>query len=164
VLGLGGLLGLTGTVLGQKTDTGDWDTRFMRQAARDGLAEIKLAKLARDQAANADVRKFAKDMVTDHAEISKQLSDLADTQDVTLPKKMDRKRQGFYDRLSKLKGAEFDREYLQHLIKDHVVTVGDFREEASDGTNVEVAAFATKTLPTLRNHLKRARELAGQLP
>ena len=65
------------------------------------------------------------------------------------------------DRLSKLSGAAFDRAYMKAMVDDHVKDVSEFKKEAKSGTDPEVKAWAAKTLPTLEEHLKMAREANG---
>ena len=46
------------------TSSGSEDIEFVFDAARGGMAEVELGKLAADRAQNAEVKKFAERMVT----------------------------------------------------------------------------------------------------
>jgi putative membrane protein len=48
------------------------------------------------------------------------------------------------------------------MVKDHEEAVVLFASEANDGKDPAVKAWAEKTLPTLREHLRMARELQGK--
>ena len=58
-------------------------------------------------------------------------------------------------RLSHLSGAEFDAAYLDQMVKDHQQAVADFTA-AEKSSDTDVRAFAAKTLPLLRDHLRRS--------
>jgi putative membrane protein len=48
-------------------------------------------------------------------------------------------------------------------VKDHEKDVKEFEEEAKDGSDADVKAWANKTLPTLKKHLELAKEIQGKL-
>jgi putative membrane protein len=63
------------------------------------------------------------------------------------------------DKLAKATGAEFDRAYMAGQVKDHEDAVALFEKESKDGKDQKLRAWAKETLPTLRHHLKMAREI-----
>ena len=77
--------------------------------------------------------------------------------------KMSKDHQMAMDRLGKLSGAEFDREYLKMDLNDHKKTIDLFEKQARSGRDAELKAFAEKTLPTLREHHQMARDLASKV-
>jgi putative membrane protein len=135
------------------------DQKFVVSATAGNLAEINFGKLAGKHASNADVRKFAQDMVDDHNKANKELNDLAFNKKWEVAANMDREHQAEYDRLSKLEGADFDREYIRWQLKDHEQTITLFEDEAKNGDDAQLKGWCNKTLPTLREHLKKARTL-----
>lgn len=56
-----------------------------------------------------------------------------------------------YQKLQSATGAEFDKGYIQEMVKDHEKAIALF-EAAQSLADAELKAFATKTLPTLRKH------------
>ena len=62
------------------------------------------------------------------------------------------------DELSKLKGAEFDQAYTKDMVAGHESAIKQFEIEIKNGRDADVKAWAEKCLPTLREHLKLARE------
>lgn len=78
-------------------------------------------------------------------------------------KKMQSDHKAKMDKLNGLSGAEFDREYLRHMVMDHEKTVALFERQSKDGKDKELKAWAGKTLPTLQEHLRMARDLAGKV-
>ena len=62
-----------------------------------------------------------------------------------------------------LSGKEFDKGFIEAAVSDHQKAIELFENEASRGTDAQLKAFATKTLPTLRAHLKQAQDLQAKL-
>src|SRR6478672_8230657 len=134
------------------------DHAFVTQAAKGGLAEVQLGQLAADKASSDEVKKFGQRMVTDHSKANDELKSLAQSKNVTLPTDLDPKDKATHDRLAKLSGAAFDRAYMQHMLADHRKDVNEFKKESTSGKDSDVKAWASKTLPTLEEHLKLAQD------
>ncbi|KAA9340191.1 DUF4142 domain-containing protein [Adhaeribacter soli] len=133
---------------------------FMIEAASGGMMEVALGRMAEKQASHAEVKAFGKMMVTDHTKANEELKKLAAAKNVTLPASVGEEHQKHIDKLSGLKGAEFDREYMRLMVDDHQEDVDNFRKAAQDTeTDPDVKAFATKTLTVLEKHLERARKV-----
>lgn len=139
------------------------DQKFMTKAAQGGMAEVSLGNMAQKKAQSADVKNFGKRMVTDHTKVNQQLEGLAKQKNLTLPTKMDSKHMATEKRLSNLKGATFDREYMKHMVTDHEKDVADFQKAAKTAKDPDVKKFASDTLPALQEHLKLARELKAKV-
>jgi putative membrane protein len=137
-----------------KTSLSPADTKFVKQAAGGGLAEVKLGQLAQEKGSSDFVKQFGKKMVDDHSKINDDLKAVAEKNNVTLPSDLPPKEQAVYDRLSKLSGDAFDKAYLAEMQKDHRKDIADFKKEASSGSNADVKEFASKNLPTLEGHLQ----------
>lgn len=138
------------------------DRDFVNEAAVGGTLEVRLGELAQVRATDVKVRKFGEKMATDHSAANKQLLELLKKKGMepppkTLPKKM----QDHYDRLAKLRGAEFDKAYIKDMVDDHREDVALFETIVKTGRDADLKAFALKTLPTIREHYHMARELAG---
>src|SRR5689334_9637577 len=66
-----------------KTDPAS--SEFLVKAANGGLAEVKLAQLAKDKAKDSAVQHFADMMITDHGGANEKVKALAAERNVTLP-------------------------------------------------------------------------------
>ena len=139
------------------------DSKFVTGAAQGGLAEVKLGQLADEKGSNQAVRDFGKRMVKDHTDANNKLKDVASQKDVTVPDAMNAKDQALYDRLSKLSGAQFDRAYINAMVRDHQEDVSEFRRESRVAKDSGVKSFASETLPTLEQHLQLAKQVQQQL-
>ena len=129
---------------------------FVHEAAIGGMTEVKLGNLAQQQASNAQVKQFGARMVKDHSKANDELKQLASRKGIEVPADLDSKHQKDVDQLQKKQGAEFDRAYMDHMVKDHKKDIAEFRKQASSGKDPEIKAFAAKSLPTLQEHLKMA--------
>ena len=138
------------------------DQQFVEKAAAGNMAEVKLGKLAGERAGSADVRKFGQRMVEDHSKANQELLKIAGKKGITPSTKPEPKHQELADKLSKLKGAEFDREYTMHMVKSHEMSAELYGNQAKGEQDAELKAFAAKVLPTVKEHLQMARDLAKQ--
>lgn len=134
------------------------DASFLRKAAAGGAAEVELGNLARDKASNPDVKQFAQKMVDDHSAANNELKTLAQQKGVAVPTQPDSSSKKELDRLSKLSGPAFDRAYMKLMVSDHEKDVSEFEKESKSAQDSDVKSFAGKTLPTLQEHLRLARE------
>ncbi|MFN6476240.1 DUF4142 domain-containing protein [Nostoc sp. DedQUE07] len=137
------------------------DRQFITQAAQDGLAEVQLGQLALQRGASNVVKQFGQHMVEDHTQANNQLKQLAAQKGVTLPTTIGAKNQQVKQRLSKLSGANFDRQYLNQMLQAHQKDVAAFQTEAEQGQDADVKAFAAQTLPTLQQHLQEVSSLVN---
>lgn len=137
---------------------GSADTAFAQKAAQGGMAEVKLGQLAVQNGASDQVKQFGQRMVDDHSKAGDELMGLAAQENLTLPMSLDAKDQTTVSRLQNLTGAAFDKAYLRQMVKDHQADIADFRKEAESGADPGLKSFATRTLPTLQEHLRMAQE------
>jgi putative membrane protein len=132
------------------------DADFVQKAAKGGLAEVELGLLAQQHGASDAVRKFGRQMVHDHSDANIELRQLAASKRIRVPQSLDEKDAAERDRLSKLSEREFDAEYMRDMLKDHQEDVAEFQSTADKAQDPDVRAFASKTLPTLQDHLRMA--------
>ena len=80
-----------------------------------------------------------------------------------LPTELDAKHHADHARLDKLSGAAFDKAYMAAMVSDHNEDVAAFQREAKAAKDPELKAWVTKTLPTLQDHQKSAKEISGKV-
>lgn len=139
------------------------DEDFYEQAAQGGMAEVQLGQLAQERSRNAAVKDFGAMMVKDHTAANDKLKALADTKGVDLPAHVSVGQMATRTRLQAVSDVSFDRDYTEVMVKDHEKTIKAFEDEAKSGKDADARAFATATLPTLREHLKHIRKVAAQV-
>jgi putative membrane protein len=144
----------------QQSTNADSDDRFVASAATSGTTELELCKLATQRAKHADVKSFVEDVLRDHAATNVELFALARRKRITIPKSISAKQRDQISKLSKIDRAKFDRAFALQFIEDEKAAVTLFRAESEHGADPELREFATKILPTLKNHLRLAQELS----
>ena len=103
------------------------DRPFITEMAQGGMAEVKLGQLATEKGSSQTVKDFGQKMVDDHGKANNELKQLASQKSWTLPTDISANDQATYDRLSKLSGAQFDKEYMADMVKDHKADVAEFQ-------------------------------------
>ena len=149
-----------GTMTGResKGDKLGWmDRRFMHKAADDGHDEINLAKLATERASNPEVRSYAQKLVDDHTKVAEELKGIASQKNVKIEEDNDHDRA--YKRMARRSGADFDREFVEHMIDEHEKDIRRFEQAAKDAKDPDVRSFASKHIDHLREHLREAQSL-----
>ncbi|MCL5744975.1 MAG: DUF4142 domain-containing protein [Acidobacteria bacterium] len=136
---------------------------WLDNAVRGNLAEVQMAQLAESKAENPAVKQYAQRIVQDHDQLQSQLQNVARQFNVNLPDTPDRKQQQEMNRLKALSGAQFDKVYMQHMIRDHRKDVNDFQREANRGATPEIKNLASQSLPTLQEHLRLAQQTYSQI-
>jgi len=149
--------GMTGTT-GATSSMDPADTDFMTKAAQGGLAEVNMGNMAASKATNADVKAFGNRMVTDHSKANDELKQLAATKGVVLPGDVNDEQKKAMDSMSSKNGKDFDKAYMDDMVKDHETDVKEFEKASKSAKDADLKAWATKTLPTLQEHLKMAKD------
>jgi predicted outer membrane protein len=135
------------------------DDEFIKTVIGINLAEIALGEAAQEKATSDDVKAYGKQLVEEHTKSNEEAKTLATSLNVTVPTETSTEEQQAYERLSAMKGAEFDREFLKHMVMGHETAIAAFEDKADDAEN-DVSNFAEKSLPVLKKHLETAQSLS----
>lgn len=165
------LLPLTGMAADDAADVGKTsghmsinDAEFVRKAAQGGMLEVKVGELAAQKGKRDDVKNFGEQMVADHTKINDSLKSLALLKGITLQDQLDATHAGVVDRLSTLEADQFDKAYIDEMVKDHKEDVGEFKTEAKSAKDPELKALVVKSLPILKEHLQHVEKVANGNP
>jgi putative membrane protein len=139
------------------------DTMFAMAAARGGMAEVEMGKLAAEKGSSADVKAFGQQMVDDHGQANEKLKAIAEKKNMTLPANMSAKQQSMYDMLKTKSGADFDKAYVNAMVKDHSEDVKEFQREANSGKDEQIKGFASETLPVIQGHLEKIKSIQSKM-
>lgn len=138
------------------------DRNFVTKAAEGGRMEVALGQLAQGRASGDAVKQFGQRMVEDHGAANQELMQLAENKGMKLDDKTP-KPDRLMERLSKLQGPDFDREYVKAMVKDHKQDVAEFKRMHSGAVDPNLKAWVDKTLPTLEDHLKTIEGIQAQM-
>jgi len=152
-----GTTATTGTV-------SDKDKDFITDNGKAGKAELEVAQDAVTHATNADVKSFAQKLVEDHTKANNDLAQLGASKGVTLPSEVAGKMKEAKERLMKVTGKNFDQAFVKQMIDDHTDLIKKFEDQSKlTGVDADVKKWVDSTLPTLRDHLSKAKALQGKV-
>ncbi len=163
MLGLGAWLASLSVAADEKPSKLGGDPDFAQKASASSMAEVNFSELAVRFTRNPAVKQFAQLMIRDHMRAGQELTQLANARAIRLAPAMDEKHQKLYDKLKTLSGAEFDRAYMDAMVKDHEEAVKLFEAESKDGKDQAMKRWAGKLEPTFKKHLEKARQVNDQI-
>jgi putative membrane protein len=135
---------------------------LIKNGIEGGMTEIAASKLAISNSTNPDVVSFAKMMITDHSKADSTLLWMEHDKLITEKDTINGEHKEMLDSLATKKGADFDKAYITMMVKDHESAV-DLFTDASTDKNQTIQDFAYDTLPTIKMHLEKARQLESAL-
>ena len=147
----------------QRGQFSEKDFKFVRDASRGGATEVQLGELAVQKAENQAVKDFGQRMVTDHGKVNSELRRIAESKGAMLPAEMSHHENVELQKFQKLSGKDFDKEYVEHMVKDHKKDVKEFQDAAKELTDPDLRAFAQNTLTTLQDHLKSIQDIEASI-
>lgn len=145
------------------------DAQIAHIVATANQVDIDAGKLAQSKASHKDVKAFGQQMVTDHSAVNQQATALVKKLKVTPqdnPTSQSLKAGGEDNvkHLKTLKGAEFDKAYIDHEVTYHQQVL-----DALDNTlvpsaqNAELKALLVKVRPAFVGHLEHAQQIQARL-
>ena len=137
------------------------DQRYFDELAKANLAEIHAGKVAQSKASSAEVKKFAQHMVDDHGKKFEEQRSMAKVKNVVLPAAPEEKHKDAVKKMERLSGQEFDRAYMQQMVKDHEAALKLLRDIAGKADDSDLKAAAQKAMPDVQKHLETAKTLAA---
>jgi putative membrane protein len=148
------------TIAAEAESTPPAPSVFVKKAALDGMTEVEAGKVALSRSQDPDIRNFAQRMVDDHGKANEELESLAKSKGIMAPKKLDAEHEAMLNQLKAKTGKDFDHAYAEHMNMDHSKAIALF-ESAAGSNDPDLARFAKKTLPTLKEHKELAQTLPG---
>jgi putative membrane protein len=148
---------LCGSVVAQ--DTKSADKSFIKGSSEGSLAEINFAKLALEKSKDANVRKFAEQMVKDHEKLIVAMRPFAVKYGVK-PSGTPLMDHAKYQELKMKSGISFDRAYVEAMVKDHNEDMKKFIEEENKTADPELKAAVAKGLKVVTEHTEMIDSIA----
>jgi putative membrane protein len=128
-------------------------------------AEIETGQMAQSKATDAEVRAFARELVTSHRAMKTEVANTAKQNNVTPSIAADDEalteehQEGMKDLNGRARGAEFDEAYLEHEISMHRRVLDVIEDALDDNRNAEIQPLLVKARDGIRAHLTKAEEL-----
>jgi putative membrane protein len=124
-----------------------------------------MGELGAQKASSGQVKAFAKQITADHKKANDDLLVIIKGKGVQVPSTRSAMHKSTMDKFRQQEaGKAFDRDYIEQMIEDHKADIELFEAAADDEKlDVDLRAYAKKTLPTLRDHLKQAQAIESKL-
>ena len=144
--------------VGATTSVDRDDRKTLQKLARLNQREVSHSRLASQNASDPQVRAFAAEMVREHEQAGQELALLAARRGATQDARdLDEAGDDRTD-LARKTGRDFDEAYVKAMKKSHADHV-EALEKASRSDDAELAAFANRMLPKVRDHHERSKNL-----
>jgi putative membrane protein len=119
--------------------------------------EVKLGRLAKENGSSSGVKEFGARMVKDHTRLNAKLEAAAKSVGLTVPSVISADQQAEYDKLAQLSGSQFDKAYIDLMVKDHTADLAAFQKEEKGTENATLKAAVSAAIPVIDEHLKMAK-------
>lgn len=139
------------------------DAQWVSDVVAMNMAEINAHTAAQSHATTSDVKMHAKHMLTDHKKMGDEMMAYASKKNITLPTAPPDEKVKMLEDVNAKKGKDWDMAYLDAQVNDHKETIAKFESGEQTVTDPELKAMITKTLPTLRDHLKMVEDAQGKM-
>ena len=129
------------------------DANFLVNAAEINLEEIELGRLAQTRGVSAKVKELGKTMEAAHAKALNDLQGLAAKKQITIPATLTDDGMSSHKKLVDIKGSDFDKEYVDMMVKGHTDAISKFEKSSTEGYDSDIRNWAASMLPIFREHL-----------
>jgi putative membrane protein len=132
---------------------------FIKEAAMSDMLEIEASKIAQTKG-DAQEKKFAGEMITDHTKTSTELKGIVSGEmKAAIPTALDDASEKKLGKLRDTKPEDFAGQYDPMQVSAHKDAVSLFERYAKGGEDPKLKDWAGKTLPTLQHHLEMAQDM-----
>ena len=131
--------------------------------------DIDAGKLAKSHTKNKEVQAFAQQMITDHTAVNKQAAALAKKlgvkpEDNDTSRSLKQAADANAERLKKLKGAKFDKAYIDNEVNYHQQVLDAIDKVlVPNAQNQELKGLIEKVRPAIQAHLDHAKHVQADL-
>jgi putative membrane protein len=129
------------------------DGAFIAMVSQGGLFEMKAGFLAADKGNTQDIKDLGYTEFHDHRLVNDKLKSIAAAAGVDIASELNPQLQKELDRLSGMSGYAFDAAFLTDMEGIHAKDGAAFADEATDGTNPRLRAFAAETHRIVLRHI-----------
>lgn len=139
------------------------ETLFVKEAGAGNTAEIRMGELALKNAESPEVKEFAQMMIKDHTAANEELAEVAKNHNIDFPPDAPEKEKALGKKMLDVKGAEFDKGYMGHAVKDHSDDLAEYKEAMSELKDPKLVAYAEKTEKVVAKHYAEAKKIDAKL-
>lgn len=150
------------------TQTDGESTQFINKVSMLTDESVRISQVATQRAATQEVKTFADQVQQSTQAIQSELGNLAQTRNILIPTGREGGAFGGDDngdgKWARKDAKEFDEDYVKRVVKLHKDAIDELEDYAKDGSaDPELASFAQKHIPILREQLRQAEALEDQI-
>ena len=138
---------------------------FVNKAAASDRFEIETSKLVPSSAASAQVMDYGRMMIAAHTQSTAKLKGIVakDPAGITINDELTPAQTAALEDMKSKKGYIFDAAYLAAQAHGHEETLAELKNYAASGDNAALKDFAKSLIPTVTEHLDKAKSLQGKI-
>lgn len=138
---------------------------FVNKVAASDRFEIEASKLGPSSAASAQVMDFSRQLVAAHTASTAKLKAIVakDASGIVIKDQLSPAQQATLEDMKSKKGYIFDAAYLAALTYGHDQALTELKNYAASGDNPALKEFAAGLIPTVTEHLEKAKSLTGKI-
>jgi putative membrane protein len=127
------------------------DTGFISKNIMDNMMEVQMSKVGRDKGTDAQVKKLAGQMVTDHTQMLNELKAIAPKKGASTHAShtMD---MSSMPALGNASGREFDKLWTSQMLTMHETKLAELQSFMNTTQDADLKALATKAMPKIKMH------------
>jgi putative membrane protein len=133
---------------------------FLKKAIQGNYAEVEMGKLAQQNGQSDNVKNFGEMLQSDHTAANEKALDAAKSMGVTPPDGPNAKQKADYEKMSKMSGPPFDREFATHMVADHQKDIAEYKKASKSAD--AAGEYAKGNIAVLQKHLETAKSLASK--
>ena len=130
---------------------------FLKKAIEGNYAEVQMGKLAQQNGQNGGVKQFGQMLSDDHSAANQKAVDAAKSMGMAPPDGPNARQKADYDKMAKMTGDHFDRDFAKHMVADHEKDLADYKKEAKQSD--AAGDYAKGQIDALQKHLDAAKSL-----
>ena len=139
------------------------DKSFLEKSSQGNVAEVEVAKLALKKSQSPEVRAFAQKMIRDHQMLGKNMAPFLSQAGLKPSISLDTEHQHLYNKLNEVSGAEFDKQYVDAMVKDHHEDLKEFQDEANSTQNANLKVAVAKGEKIIAEHTQMIEGIAQKM-
>src|SRR4051812_15019340 len=131
----------------------DSEKQLLQKVAAADKAEIEMGQLAQSNGSSDNVKQLGQKMVDDHTQNSQQLQQIAQQKGVQLQDQEKPDEQSMKTKMEKMKGAQFDKAFMQHEKDDHAKLLKELKSQQDQVQDPDLKSFISQTITAVQQHL-----------
>ena len=146
-----------------ESNNAEKDAQFLVDATSGSYNEVQIAGVAIAKSANAEIKKLAEQLKTDHSALITQLNGVAAAKNVTVPTAATDDANDAAKKLTDTKAGDFDKDWLEKVEEMHEKSVKKYEDASNNASDSTIKNWAASTLVKIRSHLDMINKMQAKM-